>query len=283
MDAALPPGLVRIDFKNPTPFLIRTGEEIGRLKEYLSFIEDGHKPLLESFIPHFEQKAVVRLERVTKVLKKWHPVFKENPEAWRIWWLKEAYRTYVCEESIHQKIVDTACNILKNAAQLRAAMETGNPEKIATLAMLLVLEIIQGGNELERNSLDHQNYDYQIQNYEYQTQICDYQAKESVRKKVKTERIAKSIGKDAPANSAFKEKGISLAKETWEKCPEIRMTDMAKLLLKYFQENAEIFPTHTKYPEINTIKTWLKVACSEGALVIPEAAQKPGRAPKNNE
>lgn len=225
---------------------------------WLRNIESGLRPIQDELIPVLEAEAVRILKRENNVFKSDAPDRRKDPEGWRLWWLNEAYHLSHHTGFVPDAIegpgtpASHAVNVLTAASELRMAMERGDVEKTAVLAILLVTEALQGGYSLEHEK-----------------------AKEE-RDKAKQNGIGKINDEYARIRLAC----VAKASDIWGADPSKRIGEVAdEILDAIFKAKASRYPD-IKIPSDDIIKVWLIDASKKGKLAIPPNARKGGRPKK---
>lgn len=114
----------------------------------LKLIELGRQGRQYGVLPHLEEEAIARLRNVVGPLTASELEWKEqNWDYWREQWVKEAH--YFLRNSMQGPDEATtaysAAEVLARAAEMRWAMQAGNAEKAAALAMLVASWVFIGG------------------------------------------------------------------------------------------------------------------------------------------
>jgi len=248
--------LEEINMKSIVPFYV-SPEDIswGMRDGWIEDIENGHSPMFERLLPYFEMEAVYRLKKELPELAHEWPALADGFESWRLWWLNEALQNCDSHDPIGvagqhlSGIGQAAVNVLVVASELREAINHKHAEKSASLGMLLICEVMEGGLYAELSPL----------------------------KKARESAYKNGIGIQVKDFKLARKGSIELAKKLWKENPNLRIGEVAKEILKRIQENKNKFPNLQAFPTVNTIKEWIKKAAREGALSMPEGAQKRGR------
>ena len=248
--------LEEINTKSIMPFYVSPEDIAWRMRDaWIEDIENGHSPMVERLIPYLEMEAIYRLKKELPDLADEWPPLSDGFESMRLWWLNEALQNCDRHDPIGvagqhlSGIGQAAVNVLVVASELREAINHKHTEKSASLGMLLICELIKGGLYVELSPL----------------------------KKARESAYKNGIGIQVKDFKLARKGSIELAKKLWGKNPNLRIGEVANEILKSIQENKNKFPNLQAFPTANTIKEWIKKAAREGALSMPEGAQKRGR------
>ena len=141
---------------NPRPFYVAPDEIIWRMRDvWLTDIENGFTPMIDTVVPYLEREAVGRFEKEISLHRDWEPKITDGYESWRMFWLKEArhnckfYNPLGLANDHLSAICQAALNVMLAASALRDAIAEGKAEKASALGILLICEAIQGGYSLD--------------------------------------------------------------------------------------------------------------------------------------
>lgn len=111
----------------------------------LRLIEDAHGREF-GILPYLEEEAIARL-RGAGVFAVDQSLKREDPDLWRCRWVAEAeyFMRHSMQGPIDATVAYAAAEALVRASQLRQAIEDGQAEKAAALAMLVASWISIGG------------------------------------------------------------------------------------------------------------------------------------------
>ena len=216
-------------------------------------IDLGLTPMKDQFITYLEMDAIRILGREIHADPNTTPDRNNDPDGWRLWWLNEVQYLSHHTGSIPDAKdhlapqVRHAVNTLTIASRLRDAMDRGDVESVAALAILLSLQAIQGGYSIE------------------------HEAAKRIRDKAQHNSIVKINSGYAMVQRA----AIRKAADIWKSSPEKRIGEVVKEIHEAISRKAK--SEAIDFPVRETVKKWLIEANDAGKLKIPDAARKGGR------
>lgn len=231
-----------------------------------SFARKSSSFLESTIIPHLEYEAIAILIKAGICDEDYYnPTGPHDGEAWRLFWLNEAL--HQCENfnpagdaGKHLEPAERAAvNVLVSASALRDALDQGNAEEAAALAMILVSDAVIGGLSIELKELTEKHNSSKRIPYET------------------------GIGKKKADFDRMKEAVIDFARTAWKDDPSVLIGNMASNSLDHVSINFSEYKTLKELPEEKTVLGWLRNAGKRGDLEIPKQAQKGGRPRKTTE
>lgn len=230
-----------------------------------SFARISPSFLGSTIIPNLENEAIEILIKSGICDEAYYnPPGPRDGEAWRLFWLNEALHQCknfnpVGDAGEHLEQAERAAvNVLVSASALRDALDQGNAEDAAALAMIMVSDAVMGGLSLD--------------------------LQETTAKHLAAKRIpyAHGIGKKQSDWERCKSDCISYAKEEWKKDPSIMISKMAINADEYLSQNLYKYNELKidDLPKEGTIVKWLRTAGKAGQIAIPPDARKVGKPAK---
>ncbi|WP_157896745.1 hypothetical protein [Acidovorax carolinensis] len=231
-----------------------------------SFARKSASFLASTIIPHLEHEAIEILIKAGICDEAYYnPPGPLDGERWRLFWLNEAL--HQCEnvnpvgdagEHLEQA-ERAAVNVLVSASALRDALDQGNAEEAAALAMILVSDAVMGGLSID--------------------------LQETTEKHLAAKRMpyAQGLGKKQSDWEKCKSDCVNYAKEESEKDPSILISKMAEDAGEYISRNFYKYKelqSAESLPKDGTIVKWLRAAGDTGQITIPPGARKVGKPAK---
>ena len=222
-------------------------------------IEAGQPYITDVTLQYLEDEAIARFAKQTGMRPTHEPDKYKERNLWRSKWENEARHANGHINSLND-VARASVRVLITACQLRGEIEeNADPQKIAALSMLLVCEVFMGGYTLE-----------------FQATIQTNEALQKAKKSA----YDKGFGQGQDDMDKARLACISGAAKRWKKDPLILISSMADDLKNELFKHREKLPNLPTIPKTMTIKGWLRKAAKDGKLIIPEAAQKRGRPPR---
>jgi len=180
-------------------------------------------------------------------------------DEWRALWVNEAYHLQGLLEPGSSDYAATQILIL--SSRLRSAIADGEAERAAALGALVMCYAIAEGYAPKMDAIAT--------------------AHEAIRA-AKAKAYQTGAGRTARDFERARKACVEAARQQWVENADRRIGDVANRLREMLKRNLDKLPTLTAadIPGDDTIKGWLRQAAADGKLVIPEAAQRGGRPPK---
>lgn len=220
--------------------------------------------LIDNIIPRLENESIQILIKANICDEAYYnPPFQSDSDAWRGFWLNEALHQCENFDPVGDAVEHlgqaerAAVNVLVSASALRDALDSGETEKAAALAMILVSDAVIGGLSIELKELTEKHNSSKRVPYET------------------------GIGKKKADFDRMKGAAIAFARTAWKDDPSVLIGNMASNSLDHVSINFSEYKTLEELPKEKTVLGWLRNAGKRGELAIPAVARKGGRPKKS--